>query len=458
MRRTRISMLCATLLVAIPASAEAGGLGSVVGAIASVPQTLLGGLRGGGRAHHPRHHARHTKSERSVARAAPAVRAAPAAAATAAVAPSAMSPAPSAAAVAPAAPAEALGALAVAPGAPTAPGVAPNAVAVAPAETKPTETKPAESRPPETRAVDRGNAVFWPSAYDDLFGYVVNSVGYGSAFWLRGYADVIEGMFTPRVAAGRQGKRGRGRGAEATNSEVASTPACVEAPNSGALVERIEQIVRPTDAQREALRGLGDALQAAAERVGAACTTDGSGSPNAQLETMWRRLRAMRQAVTLVRTPLRNFYDTLSEEQRTRLDTAAAVDPNVRALAAREASDRFVRMCSESTRMPEWPLASIAQTIKLDADQRPMLELLMGTSMHYAHELRASCSAAPAPITSTERLEAVDQRLGDIIYAVTVLRGMLNRFYNSLTQEQRARFDAMGPGARPTDRRRANLQ
>src|SRR5262249_33493914 len=115
MRRTRISMLCATLLVAIPASAEAGGLGSVVGAIASVPQTLLGGLRGGGRAHHPRHHARHTKSERSVARAAPAVRAAPAAAATAAVAPSATGPAPRAAAVAPAAPAEALGAVAAAP-------------------------------------------------------------------------------------------------------------------------------------------------------------------------------------------------------------------------------------------------------------------------------------------------------------------------------------------------------
>src|SRR5262249_39188983 len=318
--------------------------------------------------------------------------------------------------------------------------------------------KPAESRPAETRPVVRGSAAFWPSAYDDLFGYVVSSVGYGNAFWVRGYADVIEGMFAPSVAAAPRDKRGRARAAEAAPADVASAPACAEAPNSGALTERIEQIVRPTDAQREALRELGDALQAAAERMGAACATDGSGGPNARLETMWRRLRAMRQAVTLVRTPLRNFYDTLSEEQRARLDTAAAVDPNVRALAAREASDRFVRMCSESTRMPEWPLASIAQTVKLDQDQRPMLELLMGTSMHYAHELRASCSAAPAPVTSTERLEAVDQRLGDIIYAVTVLRGMLNRFYNSLTQEQRARFDAMGPGTRPNDRRRADLQ
>jgi hypothetical protein len=449
MRRTRISMLCAALLAAMPASAEAGGLGSVVGAVASVPQTLLGGLFGGGRARQSRQHARHTKSdqarhtksERSAARAAPA-------AATAAVAPSA------AAAAAPPAPAVTPGAVEVAPAAAPA---TPSAAAVAPAETKPSESKPAETKPAETKLVDRGNAVFWPSAYDDVFGYVVSSVSYGDGFWLRGYADVVEGMFAPSAAAAPRDKRGRARAAEATNTDVPSTPACVEAPKPDALIERIEQIVRPSDAQRQALRELGNALQAAAERIGVACATDGSGGPNARLETMWRRLRAMRQAVTLVRTPLRNFYDALNEEQRTRLDTAAAVDPNVRAVAAREASDRFVRMCSESTRMPEWPLASIAQTVKLDGDQRPMLELLMGTSMHYAHELRASCSAAPAPITSTERLEAVDQRLGDIIYAVTVLRGMLNRFYNSLTQEQRARFDAMAPGTRPTDRRRADL-
>jgi hypothetical protein len=444
MRRTRISMLCAALLAAMPASAEAGGLGSVVGAVASVPQTLLGGLFGGGRARQSRHHvrhtksdqARHTKSQRSAARAAPA-----AAAVTAAVAPSA------AAAAAPSAPAVTPGAVEVAPT-----PAAPSSAALAPAE-----TKPAESRPAETRLVDRRTAGFWPSAYDDVFGYVVSSVGYGDGFWLRGYADVVESMFAPSAAATPRDKRGRARAAQAPNADVPSTPACAEAPSSSALVERIEQIVRPADAQREALRELGNALQAAAERIGAACATDGSGGPNARLETMWRRLRAMRQAVALARAPLRSFYEILSEEQRTRLDTAAAVDPNVRALAAREASDRFVRMCSESTRMPEWPLASIAQTVKLDDDQRPMLELLMGTSMHYAHELRASCSAAPAPITSTERLEAVDQRLGDIVYAVTVLRGMLNRFYNSLTQEQRARFDAMAPGTRPTDRRRADL-
>jgi hypothetical protein len=108
--------------------------------------------------------------------------------------------------------------------------------------------------------------------------------------------------------------------------------------------------------------------------------------------------------------------------------------------------------------MPEWPVASIAQTIQLTEEQRPMLELLMGTSLHYAHELRASCLAGPAPLTPTARLEAVDERLTAIVYAVTVLRGTLNRFYVSLTEEQRARFDAMSPPPRPAGGRRAELR
>jgi hypothetical protein len=370
--------------------------------------------------------------------------------------------APAAATVAPAV------APAAAAAAPPTAAVAPLTAAVAPAETKPAETKPAESRRvetkpaepklAETRAGDRGTATFWPSAYDDVFGYVVSSVGYGNAFWLRGYAEVIEAMFAPSVARAPRDKRGRaGAAIEPANSDVPSAPAC-GTPSSGAMIQRIEQIVRPIEAQRQALHELGNALQAAAERVGAVCGMEGAGGPNARLDMMWRRLRAMRQAVTLVRAPLRNFYETLTQEQQARLDAAAGGDPGARVAATREASDRFVRTCSDSTRMPEWPLASIAQTVKLDQDQRPMLELLTGTSMHYAHQLRASCSAAPAPITSTERLDAVDQRLTDIVYAVTVLRGMLTRFYNSLTEEQRARFDAMAPVTRPADRHRAELQ
>src|SRR5207247_10673787 len=110
-----------------------------------------------------------------------------------------------------------------------------------------------------------------------------------------------------------------------------------------------------------------------------------------------------------------------------------------------------------SARRPEGRLASSAQAIQPTGEKRPMLELLMGTSLHYAHEWRASCLAGPAPLTPMARLEAVDERLTAIVYAVTVLRGTLNRFYVSLTEEQRVRFDGMSP-PRPAAGRRGQLQ
>jgi len=396
MRRTRISILCAAVLAAVPAGAEAGGLGSVVGAVASAPGAILGGLFGGGKARHSRHHARRPASEQ--ARRAPTQRA-----------------------IARAAP----------------------AIAV--------ETKPA----------DRPGTAFWPAAYNDAFAYVLTPARYDGAFWGRGYADVVDAMFVPSAAAaGAPGKQparpGRSVDSDKAGDFVAAS-ACADAENAGALVEQIEHTVHPGEAQRPALDELGSALRGAAERVQVACSTELSGGPGARLETMWRRLRALRQAVILVRAPLGNFYASLNEDQKARLDTLAQEGAGLRTSAREARPDPSLRAC-EGARMPEWPVASIAQAIQLSEDQRPMLELLMGTSLHYAHQLRASCAAAPTPLTPTARLEAVDERLTAMVYAVTVLRGTLNKFYGILTEEQRGRFDAMSSTMRPTERHRAELR
>ena len=396
MRRTRISILCVAVLTALPIRAEAGGLGSVVGAVASVPRAIFGGLLGDGKPRsHRDHAARHATPERSVARGAQRspVRAVPAIAA---------------------------------------------------------EPKPA----------DHGTAAFWASAYDDAFGYVLAPAGYDDAFWARGYADVIDAMFAPGAAYAAGSKRGQSDPAfdAGKSGGFAAATACAEPQNVDAAIERTERMVLPTEAQRAALDELRIALRAAAERLAAACTIDTPAGPGARLEAMWRRLRALRQAVIMVRAPLRHFYDLLNDEQKARLDTAGREDAGLRTSAAREARPASLRTCGESARMPEWPVASIGQAIQLTEEQRPMLELLMGTSLHYAHELRASCLAGPAPLTPMARLDAVDERLTAIVYAVTILRGTLNRFYVSLTAEQRARFDAMSPPPRPAGGRRAELR
>src|SRR5262249_749658 len=132
MRRTRISMLCAALLAAMPASAEAGGLGSVVGAIASVPQTLLGGLPSGGRPPTPPP-ATHTQSTRQTGPPNQGSRRLPGRAPRGGAPPPRLSPPP---------PPPGGGRPSRPP--PPAPAGAPSPVGAPPPEPKPAESKPAE--------------------------------------------------------------------------------------------------------------------------------------------------------------------------------------------------------------------------------------------------------------------------------------------------------------------------
>jgi|GraSoiStandDraft_32_1057276.scaffolds.fasta_scaffold151465_2 hypothetical protein len=371
-------------LAAVSTTADAQGLGSVLGAVTAAPRAIVGGLLGGSGARHSRH--RHGTAARTHTTRAHASRANAARAAAAHAAP---------------------------------------AVAAAPAIT------PATDAP--AKPLDRAASTFWPSAYEDALGYILLPAD--NSFWAHGYADAVAGMFSPAAGLGgsdRRGRAGRAPVAQAANPVDAGT-ICQDPENlADGLIARVGQAVDPTEAQRDALADLGTALRNAAHRVRAACASEGLTGPAARLESAWHRLRALRQAVAIVRTPLRKFLDGLSEEQMARLVTAGAPAPDV-----------ALRACSEGARMLEWPIEPIARTIRPTEDQRPQLELLVGTSLHIAGQLRKSCPVA-APLAPIDRLQAAEQRLTDLVYALTVLRGALNKFYASLTDEQRARFDSMG--------------
>ena len=55
-----------------------------------------------------------------------------------------------------------------------------------------------------------------------------------------------------------------------------------------------------------------------------------------------------------------------------------------------------------------------------------------------------------APLTATGRIEAVEGRLGAMLDAIKTVRGPLEKFYDSLSDEQRVRFNRMGPPNRRT--------
>jgi hypothetical protein len=58
--------------------------------------------------------------------------------------------------------------------------------------------------------------------------------------------------------------------------------------------------------------------------------------------------------------------------------------------------------------------------------------------------LKASCPT-DNPLTPPARLAAVGQRLDSILQAIKTVRSALNDFYGTLTDEQKAKFETIGP-------------
>ena len=57
--------------------------------------------------------------------------------------------------------------------------------------------------------------------------------------------------------------------------------------------------------------------------------------------------------------------------------------------------------------------------------------------------LEASCPTE-MPATPLARLSAIEQRLQTILAAIETVRGPLNAFYDSLSDEQKAQFNMIG--------------
>ena len=83
-------------------------------------------------------------------------------------------------------------------------------------------------------------------------------------------------------------------------------------------IERIEQIVRPTDAQRASLQALDDATSRAGDYLKANCPTDEALTPPGRVGAMQNRLNVMLEAIKIVQPALGNFYGTLTDELKAR--------------------------------------------------------------------------------------------------------------------------------------------
>ena len=88
-------------------------------------------------------------------------------------------------------------------------------------------------------------------------------------------------------------------------------------------MERIERLIKPTDAQRTALEGLRTASAKAAETVAAACPKEFPAGASARMEAMEKRMETMLAAIKTVRPAFDAFYATLTDDQKKKLDGGA---------------------------------------------------------------------------------------------------------------------------------------
>ena len=318
-----------------------------------------------------------------------------------------------------------------------------------------------------------GGPVFWPFFAGDLLAFTFWPWGFYDPFWTYGNLFVWDAMFWPgpQYTYGPYGDvyggyayggpaRTRVAARQVTPETTGSVTGSANlAQSCGGLapgvtdlpIDKIQQSLQLNDDQIRSLNALKAASSQASDALKASCSSEMSMTPLGRLDTVQKRLDGMVQAWGVMRTPLDDFYNSLNEEQRQRF---AALGPASRARSDRRGSasgDNLAALCnSRSESFTQLPVQRVEQAVMPTQQQQGALEKLKAASTEAANQLQASCPAQ-SPQTPLDRFDAVGKRLDAMAGAVKTVRPALADFYSSLTDEQKARFNTLGPpqNARP---------
>ena len=286
--------------------------------------------------------------------------------------------------------------------------------------------------------------LFWPYAYGDFFYYALWPDDYYDVdpFWVYGYGDIYEGIFSPYVYDDYvQGPGAPARMAALTQSMALS---CGDeaAEVTGWPINQISDAVQPNPQQSALLDDLGNAVVKAGDVIRSHCPTSVSFTPTGRLDTMQQRLQGLVQAVNLVSEPLSKFYDSLNDEQKARFNS---IKPTTdKGTASNEPATTVTTPKSDcDASVMAWPTEQIDQAVQPNDAQRAKLDALKSAAANGADIIKAACPSE-TPSTPPARLAAAGKHLQAMLQAVDAIRPPLHDFYNSLSDNQKARFNTMG--------------
>jgi hypothetical protein len=283
--------------------------------------------------------------------------------------------------------------------------------------------------------------MFWPYAYDDFVDYTFYPHAYDT-FWPYAYDDLYEGAFG-RYAQGYGGSYASvGRSTKSGPARAVGTDLC-NGQTAGLTdwpIERIAQTVGPDQTQRAALDELKGATAKALDVLEAACPTELSSTPTGRIQAMGLRLDAMLQAVRFLRPAIEKFYQSLNDEQKARFNALGADDQD-----QKQSQRDLTQACGErASGIASLPLDRIERAVRPDEAQRGALRELKDATSEAINLLKSDCPSYRA-LTPVVRLEAMEQRLDAMSRALHTVQPALEKFYGSLGDEQKERFNRLSP-------------
>ena len=110
--------------------------------------------------------------------------------------------------------------------------------------------------------------------------------------------------------------------------------------------------------------------------------------------------------------------------------------------------DQLAEMCGDDSReVAGLPIDQIQQAVQPNDTQRAALDELANASIKAAQEIKAACPTQIA-LTAPGRLAAMQQRIEAMISAVETVQPALQKFWDLLSDEQRARLNAIAQDQR----------
>jgi hypothetical protein len=327
--------------------------------------------------------------------------------------------------------------------------------------------------------------VFWPFLVGDILSFAFWPYAYYDPFWAFGPDFVLASVFAPgpyyglgygygpnyyvnggfpNIYSGSYGGPSYGRTNQVAKSlknreALAETNAAAVQSCSGLApgitdlpIGQIRQTIHPTAEQVAALDDLSAALSKADEIVAVSCPQEVPLTPVGRLDAAEQRLDAMIQAIQIVRSPLERFDESLNEEQRQHFDAMSNIRrPNSEGV---ESGGNLATACSQQAGgFINMPVQRVDQVIQPNAQQQDAFDQLKKVSENAVGTVQASCPAQ-MPRTPTARLDTAKTRLGAMVEAMKAVRPKLEQFYASLNDEQKARFNAIGPPQNPASQPR----